>query len=174
MLTPEQIKNLKEGDPIVIHTTIECLDSDGEARFSTPNICGGDSHAYIDLKYVSLPSNSQSSIVNRQSKYDPTRLFKRGDKVKRRTVDGRTDPDVLEDIYLAVTTDEDKYGNVRVQEPNGRSIVTKSVFLELITPVEEREPYCVRFVNDQGSEEWHVELRNNSLAFVAVYVMCVK
>ena len=84
-------------------------------------------------------------------KYDPTRPFKKGDIVQRRTVDGRTDPDVTEAINLTVKTDENKYGNVRVQEPNGRSIVTKSVFLELVTPGEEMRPYMVEtdFVDDE-------------------------
>ena len=81
------------------------------------------------------------NATENKPKYDPCRLFKKGDKVKRRTVDGRTDIDIVDNGVLTVNSDEDARGNVRVQEPSGRSIVTKSVFLELVTPVEELEPY---------------------------------
>lgn len=91
-------------------------------------------------------------------KYDPCRLFKKGDKVKRRTVDGRTDQEISEGIELTVIYGEDKYGNVRVQNPNGICIVTKSVFLELVTPVEELEPYFVF----EDATSWQVK-KGNSL-----------
>ena len=86
-------------------------------------------------------------------KCDPSRPFRTGDIVKRRTVDGRTDPDVQEDTYLTVIEDEAKYGNVRVQEPNGRSVVTKWVFLELVSPMEEREPFYLDEITDEDEDE---------------------
>ena len=72
--------------------------------------------------------------------------------MKRRTVDGRTDPDVSEGINLTVTSDEDSHGNVHVKEPWGRSIVTKSVFLELVTPVEEAEPFYVDYITTDDND----------------------
>ncbi len=137
-LTEEQLKNLKPGDIIDIR------------GFVNLPLCNGN--ILVELRYEfdhrTLPayqriSTEFISLPPEQPKHDPCRLFKEGDIVKRRTVDGRTDPDVPEGINLTVTTGEAKYGNVRVQEPNGRSIVTKAVFLELITPVEELEPYRI-------------------------------
>lgn len=162
MLTKEQIKNLKPGDPIVIHTKFYNLDSDGDVQFLSPYSSNDISRSFISCDYVSLPADSQSSTVNSQSKYDPTRLFKEGDIVKRRTVDGRTDPDVAEGIDLTVTNGEGIYGNVRVQEPNGRSIVTKSVFLELVTPVEELEPFTV--VHKQALQ--HFQINHGKLNYM--------
>ena len=134
MLTQEQIKNLKPGDPVVVRGEFKSVDDDGDFWIKTDNC-----YRCYDPLYVSLPSEHGTSVPT--PKHDPTRLFKEGDIVKRRIVDGRTDIDVAEGINLTVTRGEGIYGNLVVKEPNGRSIVTKSVFLELITPVEELEPY---------------------------------
>lgn len=96
------------------------------------------------------------SIYETKPKYDPCRLFKKGDKVKRRTVDGRTDQEISAGIELTVIYGEDKYGNVRVQNPNGICIVTKSVFLELVTPVEDLEPYFLF----EDTYSWQVKREN--------------
>lgn len=144
MLTPEQIKNLKPGDIIDIRGVVNLPLRDGnilvELRYESKHM-KLPAYSRVSTEFISLPPE--------KPKHDPCRKSKKGDEVKRRTVDGRTDPDVPEGIYLTVTTDEDKYGNVRVQEPNGRSIVTKSVFLELVTPVEELDPYFI----DESTEE---------------------
>lgn len=149
MLTQEQIQNLKPGDPLIIHGEYINQLSDGDITIKCNITRGGEQttdRKFFHPSCVSLPSESARTfchVVDNmvKLKHDPTRLFRKGDKVKRRTVDGRTDPDVPEGIDLTVTTDEAKYGNVRVQDPHGRSIVTKAVFLELITPMEELEPY---------------------------------
>ncbi len=171
-LTEEQIKSLKKGDPVIIHGTFVRKCADGDILCMVAQWHGGedfgisgDSPVYARPRCVSLPTDSQSSTVNSQSKYDPCRLFRIGDIVKRRTVDGRTDPDVPEGIDLTVTTGEAKYGNVRVQEPNGRSIVTKAVFLELVTPVEELEPYILEeetaFADDEPCGIIHIYYNYN-------------
>ena len=151
MLTPEQIKNLKPGDPIVINTEIHHVDKYGTIWFNArTKYCTLNLDA-ISPELVSLPSEHGTSVPT--PKYDPARKFCKGDIVKRRTVDGRTDPDLPEDIPLAVTTDEARHGNVRVQEPNGRSVSTKAVFLELVSPVEEREAYTIELaVSGKGTD----------------------
>lgn len=183
MLTQEQINNLKEGDPLIIHAGFTHVDYDGDIFVN----CDGSS-LWFSPSCVSLPSEHKTVInardifhnmsegekamvsnflssyfretkkqeemcnalkkmgidlTNVRPKHDPTRLFKKGDIVERRTVYGRTDIDVRDDVVLTVTSDEDAHGNVRVQEPSGRLIVTKSVFLELVTPIEKLEPYSV-------------------------------
>lgn len=58
-LTEEQIKNLKPGDPIVIHTTFDKIDEDGDLWFTCPQKLDSDSSEYIDPDYVSLPGEPE-------------------------------------------------------------------------------------------------------------------
>ena len=142
MLTEEQIKSLKPGDPLIIQGTYVRKHTDGDIVIKCNMTRGGfldNDNKYFHPSCVSLPPKPTLPTL----KYDPNRPYKKGDIVKRRTVDGRTDPDVPEGVHLTVTTSEAKYGNVRVLDPRGRSIVTKAVFLELITPVEELAPYTI-------------------------------
>jgi len=142
MLTQEQIDNLKEGDPIVIHTTFDHIESDGDVMFLAPYSCGDDCLAYINLKYVSLPSEPGTSVPT--PKYDPTRLFKKGDKVKPAERHGRKTTKLNYTAEYTVTSSEDDYGTVGVEYFNGEMPVSVSVpfyWLELVTPVEELEPY---------------------------------
>ena len=150
MLTPEQIKNLKPGDPVIIEATFYKLDYDGDVIGETTWTTRGVSEKckiIAATSCVSLPSeivNRQSSIVN---KYDPTRLFKKGDKVQPRG--GKT---VLASEYGFVTFHE-LAGQYEVYEDEARGTVTLIVnghacfvsafALELITPVEDLEPYIM-------------------------------
>lgn len=142
MLTKEQIKFLKVGDPIVIHTTFRRIDTDGDLWFHAPRKEGADYYWYIDPKFVSLPGEPVE-----QPKHDPCRLFKKGDKVQPRS--GKT---VLASEYGFVTFHE-LAGQYEVNEDEARGTVTLIVnghacfvsafALELITPVEELEQYSV-------------------------------
>lgn len=160
-LTEEQIKNLKPYDTLILNNypisylgtytsgIIGALDDKAEACCYT--------RCHFPQQYLSLPP-----------KHDPCRLFKEGDIVKRRTVDGRTDIDVAEGINLTVTRGESIHGNIVVKEPNGRSIVTKSVFLELVTPVEELEPYEVK----EFKETIQVRVRNTPVMLASFDKEC--
>jgi hypothetical protein len=150
MLTQKQIQNLKPGDPIVIHTTFGQVDSDGDVRFLTPNSCGDDSHAYINKEYVSLPGEP---VEQPKPKHDPTRLFKEGDKVRVVEWNGRHFHDrdhgteLTTGCICEVCDDEEStvtegYINIMVTyQEQVRSIAP--CFLELVTPMEELEPYSV-------------------------------
>ena len=159
MLTKEQIKNLKKGAPIVIHTKFYHADSAGDIWFDAPVRNCDERLDFISPDYVSLPSDSQStataqllrsrdgSTVNSQSKYAPTRPFKKGDMVQPRS--GKT---VLASEYGVVTFHE-LAGQYEVKEDEARGTVTLIVnghacfvsafALELISPIEEREPYSI-------------------------------
>ena len=76
MLTDEQIKNLKPGDPIVIHTTVDKIDADGDLWFHCPQLNDNNWREYINTKFVSLPDETM-----KKPKYDPCRKFKEGDIV---------------------------------------------------------------------------------------------
>lgn len=62
MLTPEQIKNLKPGDPIVIHTKFQYADEDGDVKFVAPYSRDGGSFCFISSKFVSLPSEYKTVV----------------------------------------------------------------------------------------------------------------
>lgn len=146
MPTEKQIKNLKKGDPIVIHTTFDHVDSEGDVRFLIPNSCGDDNYAYIKLKYVSLPGEPAEQT---KPKYDPYRPFKKGDIVRYVEKYGRSyvdAPPVGE--TCRVYGCEDIIGMVNVEfkfSENEEPAVHDVPFyhLELITPVEELEPYYI-------------------------------
>lgn len=137
-LTQEQLDTLETGTPIVIHTTFDHFDCDGDVRYKAPYSLDEENYGYIDSKFVSLPD---------KPKHDPCRLFKKGDKVQPRS--GKT---VLASEYGFVTFHE-LAGQYEVNEDEARGTVTLIVnghacfvsafALELITPVEELEPYSV-------------------------------
>lgn len=136
MLTEEQIKNLKPGDPIVIHTTVRYIDTEGDLWFPCPRILDAEDSSYIDPKHVSLPSGTVE-----QPKHDPTRLFKKGDKVRVVEWNGRKN--IRAGMIGKVVSDE---FNCKVELaidgwPNG--VYYQACFLELVTSVEELEPYSI-------------------------------
>lgn len=92
----------------------------------------------VDLSYIELAP-----------KYDPSRLFKKGDKATPRPINGRKLTKLPENIIVTVTSDEDDFGAVNIEyvSPNigvKTSTSVMAVFLELVTPVEELEPYSVK------------------------------
>lgn len=74
-------------------------------------------------------------------KYDPCRLFRKGDKVKPRERNGRIP--WAKDMTLTVVADESKAGVAVRDEETGEERLMCVLFLELVTPVEELEPYSV-------------------------------
>lgn len=82
------------------------------------------------------------SVALEKPKYDPCRLFKKGDKVRVVEYKGRS-----YSLYwkkrlgeiLTVTESEDETADIEVDEQ-----CIDPAYLELVTPVEELEPYYVR------------------------------
>lgn len=82
-----------------------------------------------------------------QPKYDPCRPFRKGDRVRVVERNGRKTPSslVIEDLYektLTVIESEDSDDDVLVATSKGSKYI-KFYFLELVTPVEELEPYFI-------------------------------
>jgi hypothetical protein len=144
MLTQEQIQNLKEGDPLIIHGTYKGKHSDGDLRITSTMTVGDsleDSIKTVHPSCVSLPSeivNSQSSIVN---KHDPTRLFKKGDKVRVVEWNGRKDcRNGMEATVLS--NERGCFVDIECMIKAVKAELTyPACQLELVTPVEEIEPY---------------------------------
>ena len=79
-------------------------------------------------------------------KYDPCRPFKAGDIVKPCSVKGRWWDFTWKERHehIVVTEDEDKDGVMGIKEEDSiYPRLAPAVFFQLVTPVEEREPYSV-------------------------------
>lgn len=140
MLTQEQIQNLKPGDPVFVRGKFKSVDDDGDFWIET-----GNCYRCYDPLCVSLPSeivNRQSSTVN---KHDPTRLFKKGDKVRIVKYNGRkfdaAPPTFQLGKVYRVDEDEDTEHCYVMLQSCDLYYAHPVAFLELVTPVEEIEPY---------------------------------
>lgn len=100
-------------------------------------------------------------------KYDPNRIFRNGDKVKAVLRHGRIPNDgVPKDVILEVIADE-RDGIVKVLHKMGAILEIFNVYalyLELVTPVEELEPFEVEC--DADDKEYSVIIRGK---FVSTY-----
>lgn len=95
-------------------------------------------------------------------KYDPCRPFREGDEVRYVPCNGRECPAMPCDEYyrektLTVVKDEDSNHQVLVRTQDGREKYIRFCYLQLITPVEELEPYIVK----KYSSFYAVEKRND-------------
>lgn len=165
MITDEQIKNLKPGDPLIIHGKFNSIFKDGDIGIEVYLTGGyGDGGAivkdmtYAHPSYVSLPSvkpiemSHTTKIPEERPKYDPCRKFREGDIVDYRRRHGRdfeTVPDP-EDYKIArvISSEDEESGMVGVEfiEAYGGEDVFFAVpwyHLELVTPIEELEPYSI-------------------------------
>ena len=172
-LTQEQINNLKPGDIIVIRTRFIKIDEEGDIEFDSPFTYHGLkklSESTICSDYVSLPSEHGTSVP---PKYAPTRLFKKGDKVRVVEWNGRKRRPVSSMNASVLTTCE--YFFVKENENENDSLVTvmddrkigymtlPPCYLELVTPVEEFEPYSV------VDAHTHWEVADKDMKIVSTY-----
>ncbi|MBQ7022992.1 MAG: hypothetical protein IJN29_05385 [Akkermansia sp.] len=94
---------------------------------------------------LNLPTTTK--IPEPAPKYDPCRKFREGDIVEPCQVKGRWGGTYWKDhsgIRLTVTQDENEEGVMWVKAPDSLSPrVVDAVYFQLVTPVEELEPYSV-------------------------------
>ena len=106
--------------------------------------------------------------TEKTQKYDPNRLFKKGDKVRVQQFRGRCGSLLVPSGNTAIVIDsEDENCLVVLENPSrfGKpTIVIHSCFLELVTPVEEKEPYVI-CENDASYEvRLHSKKENHTMA----------
>lgn len=164
MLTQEQIKNLKPGDNLILNCKFNYVDNDGDIWTDFDGFS-----CWFSASSVSLPSeivNRQSSTVN---KYDPTRLFKKGDKVRivkynGRKFNGAPPTFQLGKVYRVDEDEDTKHCYVMLQSCD-IYYAHPVAFLELVTPVEELEPYSVEeetaFADDEQYGIIHIYYNYN-------------
>ena len=114
-------------------------------------------------------SPEMKSLIKKLStpKYDPNRKFRKGDIVKPCQVKGRWQSITWKGrsgIHFTVTEDEDEDGIVSIKDPDCKlPSITSAVFLELVTPVEELEPYIV------VDAHTHWDVADKNMKTVAMY-----
>ena len=174
MLTQEQINNLKNGDPIVVKGIFSEVYADGNIVMQIVQKHKDKiehDFRFFDPYSVSLPLEHGTSLSRRSSvgaetevptpKYGPTRLFKKGDKVRVVEWNGRHFHDrdhgteLTTGCICEVDDDEEatsEHGVLVVYEEQVRFIAP--CYLELVTPAEELEPYYIE------EETFDYEIRN--------------
>ena len=144
-MTPEELKQLKPGDEIFIRADYVGIDDDGDVIFeycwSISNGGTAKRRSFVFPRNVFLRSDLQPA-----PKYDPCRLFKKGDRVRIVKYAGRCytlfwEPFVGAEMY--VETSETVYSLPEVKTAKGLQPIDPA-YLELVTPVEELEPYIIK------------------------------
>ena len=150
------IEDIKVGEMLNIKLLCTCKEKRA-VIFETPT--GGKIQlGYRDFEalspitpYTPLNLPTMTKIPETYPKYDPNREFKKGDKVRLVTRFGRQpfchrmkEWIVPSDTILTVICDEVS-GHVKIQYEEGfvSPMIVSAHFLELVTPVEELEPYSV-------------------------------
>ena len=110
------------------------------------------------------------SPISPAPKYDPYRKFRKGDKVRVVKRHGRETPlaSVMQDLSektFTVIADEDEDNDVLIDTSKGNRFIQFS-HLELVTPVEELEPYSVN--ENEHSKSYEV-LRGHPVRVCAAY-----
>lgn len=135
-LTEEQIKKLEPGDILVIHTTFDHIDDEGDLWFACPQMFDEHSIEYIHPKCVSLPGETVE-----KPKHDPCRLFKKGDEVRVVAWNGR---DIARIGQIGRVVSDEHNSRVELAIDGWTSSVYyPACHLELVTSVEELEPYSI-------------------------------
>lgn len=142
MLTESQIKNLKKGDKLLAEVEFHSFSHYGALICSAPlTISKGEvvkANNYYHTSCLSLPPT--------KPKHDPNRLFKKGDMVRYCERDERKLFRLQDGEIYEVKSNEGDAGTVEIwlwKEVGRYESYPYNVF-ELVTPVEEIEPYFVQ------------------------------
>ena len=144
----EQINELKPGDEVLIRCRFEKIKENGDFSLSyLLTTVHGKLYMY---KAAVHPS---AVIIKSPTKHDPCRFFRKGDRVRiKREVNGRKLNHVFvnfgyDQTYTVAQDEEQKEhqsGRVKLINETGFIFTGSFYELELVTPVEELEPYSVK------------------------------
>lgn len=146
-MTQEQLKELKKGDKIIIVAEVDNILKNDNVEFRIPyrnyNCKIGWGGGVVIAERVSL--------MPERPKYDPCRPFKEGDIVTPIVRDGRELPDGAPVGEKCAVVESERNGIVCIRFDAGSEHYIHEIpyfHLELVTPVEELEPY---YVKDDGT-----------------------
>lgn len=164
-LTEAQLYNLAVGDEVIVHGKCEDVYGNEDIRVNTYWTVSGEKREQsflVHSSYVSLPPE--------KPKYDPCRLFRKGDIVRLTEWNGRC-PALPEDWkfdngLFKVHVDEKFSSAVAITRENSKDIYLAPIcFLELVTPIEELEPYSIEeetaFAGDETYGIIHIYYNHN-------------
>lgn len=143
-MTKEEAKQLKTGDKILVEAEVELVYTDGDIQFSCKHTdcCTG---RIVKREFAVIPQ--LVTLIPEKPKYDPCRPFHVGDKVRRRKVlEGRYLSCMMHDLPFDTdftVISGEKNAMVGINKDDDIHFVSFAM-LELVTPVEELEPYSVR------------------------------
>ena len=142
MLTQEQINNLKKGDPLIIHGKFNNVDNQGDIWTDVDDCILWFSPSCISLPSEHGTSSSRRSSVGAETEVPTTpRLFQKGDKVRVVAWNGR---DIARIGQIGRVVSDEYNSRVELAIDGWSScIYYPACHLELVTPVEELEPYSV-------------------------------
>lgn len=146
-------KDVKVGEEYNVRVKVEHIDEDGWIKVRTNE---------KSISFILSPREAE--FISPLPKYDPCREFQAGDKVRMRKRDGRLpycmsmhEHIVPSDTICTVVRCE-LNGFIAVEYNNGYNPVVHFSFLELVTPVEELEPYSVT----ASTDDWCVQAKQSS------------
>lgn len=149
-MNTEKLKQLKPGDEIFIRAKYEKTLDDGDVRFSC-SVTDERNNVTTDVGYA---HPSIVILTPSAPKYDPCRPFKKDDIVTPIERDGREVPDGAPVGEKCTVVEPEKNGIVCIRYDAGSEHYIHEIpyfRLELITPVEEIEPYSMGETSDYFS-----------------------
>ena len=140
---------VKAGDRLILHARYVEADEDGELHYAL--LDGGTTATPMTQAEFKCARPEVGTLMPEKPKYDPCRLFKKGDKVRVVEWNGRSywDRDHSTELTTGCicevnedekSAQEEGWVSVDYQE---QIRYVPPCFLELITPVEEIEPYYI-------------------------------
>ncbi len=143
-MNKEEAYNLKAGQEIFVKARFSYINTEEEIRCTTKETDGKDWIIYSNISnvFTAQPTGNEEDAENKP-KYDPCRLFKNGDRVTPKEVNGRHPGN--RGAIFTVRQDEAESGRNILLTLDGHigSITIDAAYLELVTPVEELMPYSI-------------------------------
>lgn len=143
IMNKKEVKQLTKGCTVLVKATVESVQ---------------ETKAYVHHGCIThpLPFNEIYSVPT-QPKYDPCREFQPGDKVRMVMRDDRYPycykmrEHIVPTDTICTITKRENCGFVEVEYNNGYNPIVHFSFLELVTPVEELEPFYI--IDDDADAE---------------------
>lgn len=149
-MTQEQEIQLKKGDEVFVKAVFDSLANDGDAYVSYfwTNSRGERVSGLIAVTSDSVLLSSDLQQPAEKPKYDPCRLFKRGDKVRIVRRNNRHFNLEICRFHNKIATvacnEKDLNPDIPIRlEVEGEYVFSDAAYLELVTPVEELERYGI-------------------------------
>lgn len=170
-MTKQQELQLKNGDEVFVKAFFDCRGNDGDAyvRYAFTNSRGERASSLLAVTSDSV--FLRSDLQQPTPKYDPCRLFKQGDKVRIVSRNNRhfnREAGRFHNKIATIAFNEKDLGpdNLLRLVVEGEFIYSDAAYLELVTPVEELEPFFTK--KDKAGLWWEVWKRDKEVGGVLV------